>query len=91
MHQKHFIRILLFFYLFSSFLSATHIHHDVGESHTDCKVCIVVKAQHSADVPSPHIFSIVFPYYIAMLKGKKTSYISPLAKGYHSQAPPSFS
>jgi len=91
MHQKHFIRILLFFYLFSSFLSATHIHHDALESHADCKVCIVVKDMHSADIPSFHTFSIELPCYLTISKPKNTYYVSQITKGYNAHAPPLFS
>jgi len=91
MHQKHFVRILLFFYLFSSFVSATHIHHDALESHADCKVCVVVKNLHSADVPSVHSFDNVLPYYVSISELKNTCYALQIIKGYNAHAPPLFS
>ena len=41
--KQYTIRFLLFFYLFSSYLGAAHIHHDALASHDDCKVCVVAK------------------------------------------------
>jgi len=87
MHKKHFIRILLFFYLFSAFVSATHIHHDVLKADADCKVCIVVKNLHSADVPSAYTFENILPYNLTTLTPQNLQII----KGYNAQAPPSFS
>jgi len=91
MHQKHFVRMLLFLYLFSSFVSATHIHHDALESHVDCKVCLVVKNLHSADVPSSYTFENKLPYYLTVLVFQNTCYDSQVIKGYNAHAPPSFS
>jgi len=91
MHQKHFVRILLFFYLFSSFVSATHIHHEAFKANADCKVCIVVKNLHSADVPSTYTFESLLPYNLTTLIHKNTCYTSQIIKGYNAQAPPSFS
>jgi len=91
MHQKHFVRILLFFYLFSSFVSATHIHHDVLKTDADCKVCIVVKNLHSADVPSSYVFENEFSCHCIFLVFQSTYYTLAHIKGYNAQAPPSFS
>lgn len=91
MHQKHFVRILLFFYLFSSFVSATHIHHELGESHADCKVCVVVKNLHSADVPSFQPLNNVLSYYVSISELKHTCFTSQIIKGYNAHAPPLFS
>jgi len=91
MHQKKFVRILLFFYFFSTFVSATHIHHHAPQSHVDCKVCIVVKNLHSADVPSSYTFESEFPYYLTTLILQNTYYDSQIIKGYNAHAPPSFS
>ena len=91
MHQKHFVRILLFFYLFSSFVSATHIHHESLKADADCKVCIVVKNLHSADVPSAYTFESLLPYNLITLAPQNKCYASQIIKGYNAQAPPSFS
>ncbi|HFU77326.1 MAG TPA: hypothetical protein ENK68_02340 [Epsilonproteobacteria bacterium] len=92
MHQKQFIRILLFFYLFSSFVSATHIHHhDAHESHADCKVCLVVKNLHSADIPSSYTFESELPYYQSISAFQNIYYTLEIIKGYNAHATPSFS
>jgi hypothetical protein len=91
MHQKQLVRILLFFYLFSSFVSATHVHHDALESHADCKVCLVVKNLHNADIPSSYTFESELPYYLTVLALQNTYYDAQIIKGYYAHAPPSFS
>jgi len=90
--QKHFVRILLFFYLFSTFVSASHIHHDDTAHDEGCDVCIVVKNLHSADsTPSFSLDKIVFTYstVIALVEQHYTQYTN--LKYIHSQAPPLFS
>ena len=89
--QKHFVRILLFFYLFSAFVSASHIHHDDKTAHEDCDVCIVVKNLHSGDItPSVTLENIVYIYNpILLLVVHYTQYNN--LKYIHSQAPPFFS
>lgn len=91
MHQKKFVRILLFFYLFSSFASATHIHHDALESHTDCKICLVVNDLHGADVPSSYTLGCELPFQFPVLTLQNTYYSSQIIKGYNAHAPPAFS
>ncbi len=51
--KKRLRHFLLFFYVTSAYLGATHIHHEALASHDDCKVCIVVKNLHSGDTPVP--------------------------------------
>ncbi len=89
--HKSFVRLLLFFYLFSSFASATHIHHDMHASQDDCKVCIVVKNLHSADIPSAFFFEPICyaPIHIAHFSTQRHSYVH--YKYIDSQAPPLFS
>ena len=85
------IRCLLFFYLTSSYLSATHIHHDVLESQSDCKVCIVVKNLNSGDSPTIEFDGLVYdfiyePIAFILLKSKKN-----ILKGFNANAPPKLS
>jgi len=89
--QKHFVRILLFFYLFSSFVSASHIHHDADTSQDNCSVCIVVKNLNSGDItPSVTLDKIVYTYStILPLVMHYTQYAN--FKYIYSQAPPTFS
>ena len=84
------IRLLLFFYLTSSYLSATHIHNDALESHTDCKVCIVVKNLNSSATPTISIDNVVSlncyePIAFQLEKTTKT-----ILKGFNANAPPFF-
>lgn len=90
-NQKRFVRILLFFYLFSSFISASHIHHDADISHDNCSVCIVVKNLHSGDIaPSITLDKIIPTYSTAVpLVEYYTQYTN--LKYNYSQAPPLFS
>jgi len=88
--QKNIIRLLLFFYLTSSYLSATHIHHDALEQHNDCKVCIVVKNIDTADVPT---FDVLFFNTLLnekMILLKKSLVPILLNKGFNATAPPLF-
>ena len=82
------VRFLLFFYLSSSYLSATHIHYDALESHSDCKVCIVVKNINSGDVPNIEIehLDLLYGYESIGYKLEKTNNI--ILKGFNANAPP---
>lgn len=82
------IRFLLFFYLTSSYLSATHIHKDITEQHSDCKVCLVVKNLHSPDIPHIDISCLnCGNYYDKIILNQKIINIIIL-KGFNSHAPP---
>jgi len=86
-----FIHFLLFFYLFSSYLGATHVHNDSHASQDDCQVCLVVKNLHSADAPTTEALSALKntlteeTYYIQDIV------LSTLYKGFDAHAPPLFS
>jgi len=88
--QTIMIRILLFFYLASSSLSATHIHHD-GISHADCKVCPIVKNIDSADTPSLDITLVISLYHDRDIFTTESVFVYTYLKGFHAQAPPVFS
>ena len=83
-----FIRLLLFFYLSSAYLGATHIHNDALESSTDCKVCIVVKNLNSGDVLDTQIDTLVCNncYEIIFFKVERVK--RDILKGFHANAPP---
>jgi len=85
------IRFLLFFYLTSSYLSATHIHKDITQQHSDCKVCIVVKNLHSPDIPNTDISCIdCYNFYEKIAFHQQVVTTIPL-KGFNSNAPPTLS
>ncbi len=88
--KQHIIRFLLFFYLFSSYLGATHIHHDALESHANCKVCVVVKNLHSGDMPEPGILPAVWNTVFEQIIFYETILYFTIAKGFNAQAPPFF-
>ena len=84
------IRILLFFYLATATLSATHMHHD-DNNYTDCKVCPIVKNIDSADIPSAAL--IIFPprYHDSAILRTGSIFLNTNLKGFQAQAPPYFS
>jgi len=84
------VRLLLFLYLTSSYLSATHVHNDALEQHKDCKVCIVVKNLNSGDVPTAQLNNFDCDYYYEPILSEnyQTAY-TPL-KGFNANAPPLF-
>lgn len=89
--KKSLIYLLLFFYLFSTTASATHIHHDMLKTHDDCKVCIVAKNLHSANLPSAYHFepALDISTEISTLLSQTDTYL--YNKYIYSQAPPLFS
>lgn len=90
--QRLIIRCLLFFYLTSSYLSATHIHNDSLEHHADCKVCLVVKNLHSGDAPNldSGCLTCVGNYEI-IVSFKNPLINTTIFKGFNATAPPLFS
>jgi len=86
--QRFIIRLLLFFYLTSSYLSAIHIHADDTIEDADCKVCIVVKNITGLDTTSSDcILSVSFVE--SNLKVKEERVLPrTTSKGYFSHAPP---
>jgi len=85
--HKFLLKFLVLFYLFSSYLSATHIHHDTSDTQEKCQVCIFIKNFQSGDVVIPlvlvfilsHTFSLFFN--TLMLRRE-------VLKGFNSHAPP---
>ena len=88
--QTVIIRLLLFFYLASSSLSAAHIHHD-DISHVDCKVCPIVKNIDSADTPSCDTIASLPLYHDRNIFTTESIFVYTQLKGFHAQAPPMFS
>jgi len=86
-----FIHFLLFFYLFSAYLGATHVHCDEHTSQDDCKVCLVVKNLHSADVPTGNILSILAESTTEDIFFIQNIPFSTRHKGFDANAPPLFS
>ena len=84
------VRLLLFFYLTSSYLSAIHIHSDALEQPNECKVCLVVKNLHSGDASTVSLDNLGCWYCYEPLIFENF-YTSPyLLKGFNANAPPYF-
>ena len=87
--QKLFIKTLLFFYFFSTSLSATHLHElHHNSQHEDCSVCIVVNSLQSSDFD---ITLSTIPLLVFDCSLDDISYLVPITnklKGYDSTAPP---
>ena len=82
------VKLLIFFYISFSFVSATHIHHDAEEHFDTCKICVIVKAYSDVDTPFD---SIVLEYNFTsyLLKSFTSISINILnLKGFYSHAPP---
>ena len=82
------VRLLLFFYLSSSYLSATHIHNDALEGHSDCKVCIVVKNLHSKDILDADVLSLNCTNCYELVEFNQQIITLVLYKGFNANAPP---
>ncbi len=89
--RQRFVRFLLFFYLFSSYLGATHIHHDALASHHDCKVCIVVKNLHNGDTPDPVTLPDIDNTRYQTITLHRSLFAYRSLKGFDAHAPPLFS
>jgi len=88
--KKILIRFILFFYLTSSYLSATHIHKMALLQHEDCKVCLVVKNLNGSDVVISDIeLSIFLDYQQIIFRQEIVEH--QILKGFNANAPPSLS
>lgn len=91
MYKKHMMHIVIVFYIFSSWLSATHIHHTLDTVSTQYQVCIMVDNFNSADIP----ISVAVPFVLAVypsIRNEDTLTIAiTIYKGFYAQAPPLFS
>ena len=83
------IRLLLFLYLTSSYLGATHIHHDALES-IDCKVHILVKNLNSGDMSNGLFELLGCDGCFESITFTLSYFIQSLIKGFDAQAPPIF-
>ena len=87
--MRLFSKVLIFFYLVSTHLTATHIHHDHHE-HSDCKICHVAQNIDAADIDMTATqYIIVGINYLSSIY-HDTYDVIELLKGYHAQAPPSY-
>jgi hypothetical protein len=85
-------RLLLFFYLSSAYLSATHIHHDnLVTSIDNCKVHFLVKNLNSADIPKLSFKLLVCLGCFEAIGFYTHEFFQPTLKGFDAQAPPFYS
>ena len=89
--QSIVIKLLLFVYLTSAYLSATHIHHKALESSSECKVHILVKNLNSADALDTSFELLMCEGCFESIVFYSNTFIQPLIKGFNAQAPPFFS
>lgn len=87
--RKFYISILIiFFYITSSYLTATHIHKKVVQQHADCKVCIMAKNLHSGDIELKDNTSISYIDYSRIILFTENIIYKTILKGFNSNAPP---
>ena len=81
------IRLLLFFYLTSSYLSGTHLHAD-GLEPIDCKVHVLVKNLNSSDTTNDSFELSRCENCFIFITFSGNYFVQPLVKGFDAQAPP---
>ena len=91
MYTKYIMRMLILFYLLSSFLSATHIHYDNDAVNDECQICIVVNNFNSADIPETHTLASITFTIRAIVNDEIHIFSTTIYRGFYSQAPPLFS
>jgi len=82
------VRLLLFFYLTSSYLSAIHIHKERLKPPADCKVCIVIKNLHGKDLAPQNSIDIDENNYYQLIDFQQQIRRALLLKGFDANAPP---
>ena len=89
--KQRIVHFLLFFYFFSSYLGAAHIHHDALAAHDGCKVCIVVKNLHNGDTPDPATLPVIDTIHYQKITLHQSLFSFTVLKGFDAHAPPLFS
>jgi len=86
--RTYHIKLILFFYIFSAYVGATHIHHDAFVPHDDCKVCVVANNLHSSDITTTSsILTQIDTLYEEPSIFQRLCSIT-INKGFDSNAPP---
>ncbi len=80
--------VILFFYITSSYLTATHIHKRAIQQHANCKVCIMAKNLHSGDIEVKDDISIFHTRYSQIIFFTQNIIYQTILKGFNSNAPP---
>ena len=84
-----FIKTLLFLFLVSSSLSASHIHHDDADHEAECEVCIVINNFYSGDTPKSTVEIASLECTFDEIVQYESYALKHLPLGYYSTAPPS--
>ena len=88
---KHFLlKTLLLLFLGTSYLTATHIHHDDLDHEEGCEVCVMVNNFHSADIPHATIDIASVEWYFDDIVLYENYPVKHTPKGFYSTAPPSY-
>jgi hypothetical protein len=91
MIKKQFFALLLFIYIFASYLGATHIHHDSEQNyHDDCQVCLLNNNLHSGVIPLQESDISLLSTHFSEPLFRHLSYTFTATLSYQAQAPPSF-
>jgi len=90
-YTLHISRLLIFFYLFATSVSAAHIHEDMHTVHSECKICMLTQSMDSGDVPDDTQYVSNLSYYLPTFTTLHPEPTCIHLKGYYSQAPPLFS
>ncbi|MBT8349357.1 MAG: hypothetical protein HKP62_07935 [Sulfurovum sp.] len=86
---RHFlIKILLLLFLSTSYLSASHIHHDDVDHEEGCEVCVVINNFHSGDIPHSTVEILSIGYSYDEISQYDNYQLGHLPLGYYSTAPP---
>ena len=91
MRKQSIAHVVILFYLLSTLLSTAHIHDDIHTLHSDCKICIVSNAMLGSDISSPTNYVTTLSIYLPKISVLEDNPLVVRLKGFHSQAPPSFS
>jgi len=88
--RRYHMHVILFFYLFSAYAGATHIHHDTFIVQDNCKVCVVAKNLHGNDitVAAPLLEEVNSLFDVISVSSEMVTTF--LFKGFDSNAPPVF-
>ncbi len=86
---KHFlIKILILLFLGTSYLTASHIHHDDVDHDEGCEVCVVINNFHSGDIPHSTVEIPSVEYSYDEIAQYDNYPLKHLPLGYCSTAPP---
>ncbi|WP_296824620.1 hypothetical protein [Sulfurovum sp.] len=86
--KKTILHLFLLFYILGTFASATHIHHESANIHTDCKICLLSNTMHGGNIAEEQAPALLLPAYIIEVVPPFFSHVSLISKGFHAQAPP---